>query len=181
MGKSRPCSSIQFFSLLAPMLTNGGVGDDTDQRFRSLSIKLTKVPYTGLTQHPEEPKRERRDVDLTKKEDVFQEDLLLNTLNPSENESNRKPSYKQRLQENLLFQNLCSNSTETENSSSETKLNLEGSHYLKFINRQTDNVGVSTTRDDLTSREQLMSNRKSLAEEDKKVDTNTRIEKIYFP
>ena len=34
------------------MLTNGGVGDDTDARSCSLSIKLTNVPYTGLTQHP---------------------------------------------------------------------------------------------------------------------------------
>jgi hypothetical protein len=34
------------------MLTNGGVGDDTDARSCSLSIKLSKIPYTGLTQHP---------------------------------------------------------------------------------------------------------------------------------
>ena len=79
-----------------------------------------------------------------------------------------------REQQNImLFQNLCSNSTEMENSSSETKLNLEGSHYLKFINRQTDNVGMSTTRDNLSSREQLTSNRKSFDDEDKKVGTNT--------
>ena len=52
LGKSRPCSSIQFFALSALMLTNGGVVNDTDARYRSLSIKLSKIPYTGLTPHP---------------------------------------------------------------------------------------------------------------------------------
>ena len=52
LGKSQPCSSIQFFALSALMLTNGGVVDDTDARYRSLSIKLSKIPYTGLTPHP---------------------------------------------------------------------------------------------------------------------------------
>ena len=35
---------VQFFVLSAPTLTNSGVGNDTDPRSRSLSIKLTKVP-----------------------------------------------------------------------------------------------------------------------------------------
>ena len=42
---------VQFFVLSAPTLTNSGVGNDTDPRSCSLSIKLTKVPYTSLTLH----------------------------------------------------------------------------------------------------------------------------------
>ena len=45
LDKSQPCSTIQFFALSTPMLTNSGVGIGTDPRYHSLSIKLTKVPY----------------------------------------------------------------------------------------------------------------------------------------
>ena len=45
LDKSQPCSTIQFFALSTPMLTNSGVGNGTDPRYHSISIKLTKVPY----------------------------------------------------------------------------------------------------------------------------------------
>ena len=49
VGKSRPCSLIQFFALSAPTVTNGEVCDDTDPRFCYLTSSLPR--FSTLASH----------------------------------------------------------------------------------------------------------------------------------